>query len=180
MMTETARRYGGSLYELAAEEGRSDEVLRQLQEVLDLLKENPSYERLLSEPSIPVAERTKLLDEAFGASLWPYLLNFLKILTEKGYLSELKGCRREFVRRYNEANGIAEAAVTSARELTDAQKQALVSRLEKMSGKKVSAAYYVNPALLGGIRLDFEGRRYDGTAAERLEALRSIIRNTTI
>lgn len=180
MMTETARKYGGSLYELASEEGKSDQVLAQLREVLDLMKDNPSYERLLSEPSIPRAERTKLLDEAFGASLWPYLLNFLKILCEKGYISELKGCSREFRRRYNEDHGIAEAAVTSARELTDAQKAALREKLEKMSGKKVEMTCYVNPALIGGIRLDFEGKRYDGSAAERLETLRSIIRNTTI
>ena len=41
MMTETARRYGGSLYELALEEGMVDEVLAQLREVLDLMTENP-------------------------------------------------------------------------------------------------------------------------------------------
>ena len=180
MMTETARRYGGSLYELALEEGKSEEVLYQLREVLDLMKENPMYGRLLSEPSITKKERTQLLDEAFGASLWPYLLNFLKLLCEKGYLSELKGCCREYRRRYNEDHGISEAVVTSAKELTEAQRSALLAKLEKMSGKKVEMTCYVNPALIGGLRLDFEGKRYDGTAAERLEALRSIIRKTTV
>ena len=68
MMTETARRYGGSLYELALEEGMVDEVLAQLREVLDLMKENPQYERLLAEPSITKKERTQLIDEAFGSS----------------------------------------------------------------------------------------------------------------
>lgn len=180
MMTETARKYGGSLYELASEEGKTDEVLAQLDEVLTLMKENPSYEKLLSEPSISREERLKLLDDAFGASLWPYLLNFLKILCEKGYMSELKGCSREFRRRYNEEHGIAEAVATSARELTEAQKSALTDKLEKMSGKKVELTCYVNPALIGGLRLDFEGKRYDGSARERLDSLRSIIRNTTI
>ncbi len=180
MMTETARRYGGSLYELASEEGRTDEVLAQLTEVLALMKENPRYEKLLSEPSIPKGERVSLLDQAFGSSLWPYLLNFLKILCEKGYMSELKGCAGEYHRRYNEAHGISEATVWSARKLTEAQKAALTAKLEKMSGKKVEMTCYVNPALIGGIRLDFEGKRYDGTAAERLETLRGIIRNTTI
>lgn len=180
MMTETARKYGGSLYELAKEEGRTDETLSQLRQVLDLMKENPEYEKLLSEPSIARQERTKLLDEAFGDSLWPYLLNFLKILCEKGYVSELKGMAKEFRRLYNEDHGIAEATVTSAREMTEAQKSALTAKLEKMSGRKVDAVYYINPALIGGIRLDFEGKRYDGTASERLETLRSIIKNTSV
>lgn len=180
MMTETARKYGGSLYELASEEGKSDEVLAQLEEVLKLMKENPGYEKLLSEPSIPRAERLGLLDQAFGTSLWPYLLNFLKILCERGYISELKGCSREYRRRYNEEHGIAEAVATSAGELTEAQKSALIARLENMSGKKVQLTCRVNPALIGGLRLDFEGKRYDGSAKERLDSLRSIIRNTTI
>ena len=180
MMTETARRYGGSLYELALEEGMVDEVLAQLREVLDLMKENPQYERLLAEPSITKKERTQLIDEAFGSSLWPYLLNFLKLLCEEGYIPELKGCYKEDRRRYNEDHGISEATVTSARELTETQKAALLDKLEKMSGKKVEMICLVNPALIGGVRLDFEGKRYDGTAAERLKTLRSIIRNTTV
>ena len=70
--------------------------------------------------------------------------------------------------------------MTSARELTETQKAALLDKLEKMSGKKVEMICLVNPALIGGVRLDFEGKRYDGTAAERLKTLRSIIRNTTV
>lgn len=180
MMTETARRYGGSLYELASEEGQASEVLLQLQEVLDLMRENPGYGKLLSEPSIPRSERTQLLDEAFGSSLWPYLLNFLKILCEKGYLHELKDISGEYRRRYNEGHGIEEAVVTSARPLTETQKTALTAKLQKMSGKEVRLVCHVNPALIGGLRLDFEGKRYDGSAKERLEALRTIIRTTAV
>lgn len=180
MMTETARKYGGSLYELASEEGKTEEVRDQLAEVLALMKENPGYLKLLSDPSISKSERAELIDEAFGSSLWPYLLNFLKLLCEKGYLSELKGCSREYRRRFNEGHGITEAVVTSAQKLTDSQKSALLARLEKMTGRKVDMTCYVNPALIGGIRLDIDGKRYDGTAAQRLETLRSIIKNTTV
>lgn len=180
MMTETAKKYGGSLYELAAEENQTDAVLDQLKMVLDLFRENPDYLRLMAERSINKEERTKLLDEAFGQELWPYLLNFLKILCEKGYMSELKGCAKEYRRLYNEAHGIAEATVTSAKELTQPQKDALLDKLRKLSGKQVDMTCYVNPALIGGIRLDMEGKRYDGTAQERIEALRSIIKETTL
>ena len=52
-MTETARIYGGSLYDLAAEENLTGEILGQMEQIRTLLRENPEYERLLSEPSIP-------------------------------------------------------------------------------------------------------------------------------
>ena len=63
-MTETARMYGGSLYDLAAEEGLETRILGELDEVQQLLKQNPDYLRLLSTPSIPKKERCGLLDEA--------------------------------------------------------------------------------------------------------------------
>ena len=180
MMTETAKKYGGSLYELALEESMDTQVLEQLQEVLALLTEDTLYIRLLSEPSIPKGERIALLDEAFGDRIWPYLLNFMKILCEKGYLGQLRGCMREYKRRYNEAHGSAEATVTSAKELTAQQKEALLKKLEALSGKKVDMTVYINPALIGGLRLDMEGKRYDGSAKHRLDELGSIIENTAM
>lgn len=59
-MTETARVYGGSLYELAAEEHLEEEILSEMKEIRALFRENPEYPRLLSEPSIPRKERIGL------------------------------------------------------------------------------------------------------------------------
>ena len=56
-MTETAKMYGGSLYDLAAEEGLETRILGELDEVQKLLKQNPDYLRLLSTPSIPKKEQ---------------------------------------------------------------------------------------------------------------------------
>ena len=61
-MTETARIYGGSLYDLAAEENLTGEILGQMEQIRTLLRENPEYERLLSEPSIPQMERNGMDD----------------------------------------------------------------------------------------------------------------------
>ena len=51
-MTETARVYGGSLYELAQEEHLEEEILSEMKEIRALFRENPEYPRLLAEPSI--------------------------------------------------------------------------------------------------------------------------------
>ncbi len=61
-MTETARVYGGSLYELAQEEHLEEEILSEMKEIRALFRENPKYPRLLSEPSIPRKERIGLID----------------------------------------------------------------------------------------------------------------------
>ena len=82
-MTETARMYGGSLYDLAAEEGLETRILGELDEAVALFKASPEYLHLLSTPSIPKKERCGLLDEALRDRVHLYVLNFLKILCEK-------------------------------------------------------------------------------------------------
>ena len=81
-MTTATSLYGQSLYDLAAEEGLSEEILMQMEAVEKIFAENPDYITLLLEPSIPRRERLGLLEEAFKDQLHPYLLNFLMILLE--------------------------------------------------------------------------------------------------
>ncbi len=90
--------YGGSLYDLAAEEGLETRILEELDAVADILKQDPEYLHLLSIPSIPKKERCALLDEAFRGKVHLYVLNFVKILCEKGTLRELPGCARALPR----------------------------------------------------------------------------------
>ena len=65
-MTETARINEGSLYDLAAEENLTGEILGQMEQIRTLLRENPEYERLLSDPSLPQLKRKGIIEAAFG------------------------------------------------------------------------------------------------------------------
>ena len=179
-MTETAKMYGGSLYDLAAEEGLETRILGELDEVQQLLKQNPDYLRLLSTPSIPKKERCGLLDEALRDKVHLYVLNFLKILCEKGTLRELPGCARAYRVRYNEAHGILEATATTAVAMTEAQEKSLHEKLEKLTGKTIDLKTKVDAKVLGGIRLDIEGTELDGTVQNRLATLRKDIASVTL
>ena len=170
-MTATARLYGGSLYELAAEEGLSDVLIQQIGEVRKLFQENPDYVKLLMEPSIPKKERTDLIETAFGAQAERYLVNFLKLLCEKGIIGEVSGCCEEFVRRYHADHNIAEAVVTSAVALSEEQMKALQDKLEHMSKKQVHLIQVKDPSVIGGLRVELEGKQLDGTVQGRLSGL---------
>ena len=179
-MTETAKMYGGSLYDLAAEEGLETRILGELDEVQQLLKQNPDYLRLLSTPSIPKKERCGLLDEALRGQVHLYVLNFLKILCEKGTLRELSGCARAYRVRYNQAHGILEATATTAVAMTEQQAKALHAKLESLTGKTIDLKTKVDAKVLGGIRLDIEGTELDGTVQNRLASLRRDIAAVTL
>lgn len=170
-MTWIAVLYGGSLYNLAAEEQLTEVMMQQMQEIRKIFRENPEYLRLLSEPSIPFTERKRLIEDAFGIHVERYLVNFLKLLCEQGMLGEYAGCCEEFVRRYHLEHGIAEAVVTSAVALTEAQMSALKAKLEKVSGKKIVLKQKTDPAVMAGLCVELEGRRYDGTVQGRLDGI---------
>ena len=163
-MTQIARLYGSSMYDLAAEEQLTDTVLEQMQTIRQLFRENPDYVKLLSEPSIPKEERTKLLDTAFGTEAERYLVNFLKLLCERGILGEYSGCCEEFTRRYNVDHNIATA-------VADEQMAALKDKLEKISGKTVTLTQKTDPTVLAGLKVELEGRQLDGTVKSRLDDL---------
>ena len=179
-MTKAARLYGGSLYDLALEEGLEQELLEETGTIRQLLRENPDYVSLLSEPSIPFQERCGLIDAAFGNDAQHYLVNFLKLLCEKGILREFGGCCDEYVRRYNADHHVAEAVAVSAVKLDDRQVEALTSRLEKMSGKKVHLVTKIDPSVIGGLRLELEGKLLDGTVQGRISGISRKLSEITV
>lgn len=179
-MTQTGRLYGGSLYDLAAEEQRTDIYLEEMQAIRRIFRENPEYLQLLSEPALAKEERLGLIDAAFSRQAQPYLVNFLKLLCEKGLIREFAGCTEEFTRRYNQEHGIAEAIVTSAVELSKEQTESLKTRLEKISGKQVSLTCRTDPSVLAGLRVELEGKQLDGTVQGRISELSAKIKSVIV
>ena len=179
-MTDTGTLYGRSLYDLSVSENLADEIMEEMGMVRALFDENPDYVRLMLEPSIPKKERLALLDEAFSGEVHPYLLSFMKILTENGLLREFRSCEKCFRSLYNEEHGIIVAAVTSAASLDEDQTARLKERLEAMSGKTVILNVKVNPELLGGVQVEMEGKLYDGTVKGRLAGIRRKLDETVL
>ena len=64
--------------------------------------------------------------------------------------------------------------------LTQTQTQKLREKLEKLTGKTVELENRVDPECLGGVRLDYNGMRVDGTVQNRLDSIRGLLRNMVI
>ena len=179
-MKDAAKIYGEALYELARSEELDSQLLPQLRGAAELLTGAPEYQYILSSPAISKAERTGLLDQAFSGQVHPYVLNFCKILLEKGLLHEFSDCAKAYRARYLQDNGVVEASVTTAVPLDDGQRKKLMEKLSAMTGKQIVLKERLDPAVLGGIRLDIDGTELDGTVQNRLAALRRNIAAVTL
>lgn len=171
-MTGKDKVYGGSLYELAKEEGLEEAIFGELRAVIGIFDETPDYWRFLSTLSISKQERCAALDEAFGGKVQPYLLNFMKILCESGCMDSLRGCAAEYRRRYNEDHDIIEVRAVTAVALKADLREKLLLRLQTALGKTVELTCRVDPACMGGILLELPGRQLDGTVKHHLDTLR--------
>ena len=170
-MTELAREYGDGLYALCEEGSISQEVLEQMLGLSRIFKEQPDFTRLLGNMSLSKEERVKILDTALRGQIHPYLLNFLKILCERSALSEYEGCLAAYKALYNQEHDVAEATVTTAVALDDGQRERLIEKLARMTGKTVELTEKVDAKVIGGVLLEMNGQRYDSTLRQRLDSI---------
>ena len=179
-MTEVATTYGQAMYDLARDEGKSQQILTELSVLDQSLSVEPEFLQLLSSPNIPKEERVQILDDSFRGKLDPYVLNFLKVLTEKGYVRHFSGCCQFYRQCYNKDNGIMPVVAYTAVPLSDELRRKLTAKLSTVTGKTIELDCRIDPETLGGVRLDFDGRQIDGTVRRRLEDIRGILKNTVL
>lgn len=179
-MTQTAKLYGGALYDLSRDEQLSAALLQELDALNTAFHSSPDYLRLLSTASISKQERCGILEQDFGGRLHPYVLNFLKILTERGSIREFDGCCQEFRRRYNADNGILPAVAITAVPLSDELRTKLLNKLSAVTGKTIDLTTRTDASVLGGIRLEMDGTQLDGTVRRKLDNIRNVLSNTVL
>ena len=179
-MSQIGTAYAQALYSLVKDEGDTKSVLRQLAALDEGFRAEPAFLRLLDTPNLSKEERCKILDDSFRGKVDPYVLNFMKILTEKGYIRQFADCCHAYREQYNEDNGILPVCAVTAVPLDENQTAKLTAKLTKITGKTVELTNRIDPACLGGVRLDYDGKRVDGTVQSRLDAIRSLLKNTVL
>ena len=179
-MTQIGSVYGEALYELACSEGLDKAILDELKVLDESFHQEPGFVKILCSPSVSKQERCQVLDDSFRGKVNQYLLNFLKILTEKGYMHHFTHCCEAYTRHYNEDHNILSVRAVTAVPLTDKQAQALTQKLTRMTGKTILLDNRVDATCLGGVRLDYDGRRLDDTICHRMESIRELLKNTVL
>ncbi len=124
----------------------------------------------------PAVSRTRKLAvlaklaEALG--LHRIVRNFLSVIVSHRRTNEFKAMRQAFEQVVDERLGWVPAEITSARDLSPAQKEEIERVLGSKLGKFIRADYKVDPAVLAGVRARVASREYDATLKGKLESMR--------
>ena len=179
-MTQVGSVYAQALYSLAREEDLEQHILEQLKILNQSFAQEPDFLKLLAAPNLTKEERCGIIDRCFRDKIHVYVCSFLKILMEKGYIRRFPDCVEAYRELYNEDHGILRVTAVTAVELTPAQSEKLSAKLTQLTGKRIDLMNRVDPSCIGGVRLDYDGKRLDDTVSHRLDAVRSLLKNTVL
>jgi len=169
-----ASRYARALVEVVLKQKIDPaSAVEQVNAVVDAVRESAELRKVWESPAIPADQKRGLLDAVVsytGASR--PVRNFFAVLIDHQRIPMLRQIARQFEVELNAQLGFAEAEVTSARPLSDNEKQELESRVAVMTGRKIKARYVADPGLLGGLRVQVGSTIYDGSVRGQLQKLK--------
>ena len=144
--------------------------------LLDLLAESEDLRRVWENPAVPAEQKRKLLDAIVQREgIEHHVRNLIAVLIDHRRMQFLGRIIEQLRKELDARMGFAEAQITSARELGDAEKRSLESQIEKATGKKVRAHFGLDASLLGGAVVRVGSTIYDGSVKGQLEKIREAI-----
>lgn len=154
----------------------ANRAIAELRTLAGLLAESADLRRVWENPAIPAEQKRGLLDViAQRDEISRPVRNLIAVLIDHRRVPFLKPIVQQVEKEINQRLGFAEAQITSARELGDAEKRTLELRIEKVTGKKVRARYGQDASLLGGALVRVGSTIYDGSVKGQLEKIREAI-----
>ena len=148
-------------------------MLQELHGIEALLQESDPLRRVLENPSIPGNGKRAVLDAiTMRLGTTRQVRNFIAVLIDHRRLPLFSEILKQLEQELDSRQGFAEAQVSSARQLSDPEKQMLEVEIVKMTGKKVRARYQQDASLLGGAVVQVGSTIYDGSVKGQLEKIR--------
>ncbi len=169
-----SKTYGEALFEAAMESGedRAGMIFKEIEEIRKILAENPRFDELMKHPGIPKQEKLQVVDTVFRGRASEELVNFLEIVISKERYRDLPEIFEYFTGKVKEQKKIGIAHVTTALELTSAQRSAVKERLLETSGyREMEMYFHTDPALIGGMVIRIGDRVVDSSIRTKLESL---------
>jgi F-type H+-transporting ATPase subunit delta len=154
----------------------AERSIAQLHSITSLLAQSADLRRVWENPAVPADQKRAVLDViAQRDEIQKQVRNLVAVLIDHRRVHFLEPILRQLEKELDARMGFAEAEITSARALNDAEKREFEAQVAKLTGKKVRAHYEQNASLLGGATLRVGSTIYDGSVKGQLERLKESI-----
>ncbi len=170
-----ARNYAETLLTLAQRHGGEkavDDFARAMEEVADILEQEPLVREFLQTPRVNLEAKKRALQMSFGGRVPDLFLRFLHVVLAKRRQGVLREIAAEYHLLVDETRGRTRADVLLARDADERLRTEIVGSLERRLGKEVVANFSVDPSLVGGLVIRVDGQILDGSLRRKAVGLR--------
>ena len=173
-MKSASLQYANALADIALEQEAGEPTAKQLENFGAAYAQSAELRAFLASPAVSAESKHEVLEKIvkrLGAS--KIIRNFLFVIADHRRTQLTPEIVAGFQQVLRERQGVAEAAIFSAVELTAAQKRELAATLARLTGKKIEPNYSLDSSLLGGAVVRIGDTIYDGSLRTRLEHMRA-------
>lgn len=169
-----SKTYGEALFSLAVDEAKVDDFEQEIEVIIQVLHENPDFQKLMNHPKISKEEKIQVIHTVFEKRISEELVGFLTIIVSKERYNELDAILEYFQTEVKAMKGIGVAYVTTVIELNENQKKQVVTKLlETTNYNQMEMHYAINKNLIGGMVIRIGDRVVDSSVKTKLEKLES-------
>ncbi len=171
-----ARRFAKAFLDVALEENSAERCREELENLLEVFKNNPELYKVLHTPLHTVLERTGLMNKVSGAvEVSQSVAGFMKVLVQTRNIKLLEEIVAAYSRLFDVVAGRLRATVESPWVLDADALGEIKRKLDSMTGKDVIVTGIKNEALIGGLVIKMENTIIDGSIKTQLELLKEKI-----
>jgi F-type H+-transporting ATPase subunit delta len=167
-----AATYGDALFDLAVQESKVDSLYAEAKVCLQAFEDNGELGRLLNHPKIEKKEKENVIEESFGKFVSKDMTGLLLLMVSKDRQNDILDTLKYFIAKVKEYKKIGTVVVSTAKELTKAQKEKVVSKLLATTQyTTLEVDYIVEPSLIGGMVIRIGDRVVDSSIKTKLDEL---------
>lgn len=170
--SEIAEPYAQALMSIAQQNDLTEQFGNTCRDLENLMDESDEFAEFVANPVVNSEDKKAVLRQVMGDEANPYFVNFLMLLIDKRRIVFLKDIVAQFSALIRKLNNVVLAEVTSATELNDEQKQALVERVKGMTeASDVELKITVDPQLIGGVIIKVGSKIIDASIKGQLRRI---------
>lgn len=170
--SEIAEPYAQALMSVAQAHNLTEDFGKDCRDLENLLAESSEFRDFILNPVIKPDDKKSVIKKVLGKDANAYLMNFLMLLVDKRRIVFLPAIIAQYLNLLRKLNQTVLAEVTSTKELSSDQTEAIINKVKAMTqAKSVEVKATIDPDIIGGVIIKVGSQVVDASIRGQLRRL---------